>query len=203
MVTNAKLKQINADRDWWCSACAVIGATLTAWTYRTSATASFEHDCTSLDVRVAKPLVALWNLIRADYNLNDVTTETLETLKEIRAIIATKKKPKLTSKKVSLGPWKAQMLKSCGNFGGGPVVWDSRIFDDPCDVPWGSWGCDLLQFRTIEQAYRVRNALNSEVLYQVRECLAWRGDETKEQLLAFIQDAQGEIEAAITKAEKQ
>lgn len=162
MVTsNVELKQINADRDWWCSACSVVGATLIAWTYRQSATASFEHYCTTLDGKVAKALVALWDLIRAKYDLNDVTTETLETLKEIRAIIATKKKPKLTSKKASFGPWKAEVIKNCGHFGG-PVVWDSRIFNDPRDVPWGSWGCDLLQFRTIEQAYRVRNALNMD-----------------------------------------
>jgi len=40
-----------------------------------------------------------------------------------------------------------------------------------------------------------------EALHQSIECLAWRGDETKEQLLAFIQDAQEVISAAITRAE--
>lgn len=170
MVTsNAELKQINSDRDWWRSACETIGATLIGWTYRRSALVSFKQNpnC-DLDGDVAKSLVALRDLILAKYDLNDVTVETLETLKEIRETIAserhksqyaqsTKKKPELPS----VGPWKAEVIKNCGHFGG-PVVWDSRIFNDPRDVPWGSWGCDLLQFRTIEQAYRVRDALNME-----------------------------------------
>ncbi|KKM93872.1 hypothetical protein LCGC14_1204010 [marine sediment metagenome] len=41
-----------------------------------------------------------------------------------------------------------------------------------------------------------------DALHQAIECLAWRGDETKEQLLAFIQDAQEVIRAAIAKAEE-
>ena len=39
-----------------------------------------------------------------------------------------------------------------------------------------------------------------EALHQVLECLAYRGDETKEQLLGFIQDAQDEARAAIALA---
>ena len=39
-----------------------------------------------------------------------------------------------------------------------------------------------------------------EALHQSLECLAWRGDETKEQLLSFIKDAQLGIGAAIAKA---